>query len=147
MSIVSSMFFVLMIRGQPSPNAVRPSAASERYKGQGLVRPDGARTPAGGHYRQRLADRKGPVAPHESLAFFEDGAPRRFVNGAEHVQDRFGNGRVTRRWDPAANGRSGGHPCPRLRCQWGPSSVRVTPAAPASAHSPTRGSPADTGPL
>ncbi len=99
-----------------------------------LVRPDGALTPAGEHYRQRLADREGPVAPRERLEFFDDDAPRRFVNGAEHVQDRFGNWRTTRRWDPAANGGAGGHQFTRLGRQWGHSSVRYIAEVPMTAH-------------
>ena len=46
-----------------------------------LVRNSGRRTAAGEYYQQQLDARPGPVAQHERLTFFNDDAPRRWING------------------------------------------------------------------
>ena len=97
-----------------------------------LRRRDGAITPAGRYYLQRLAERVGPRGRGEHLEFFPTDARREFRNGAEYMEDRDGNMRLARRWDPTRNG--GEHRFTARGRQWGHSSVRYEVMVPAIGH-------------
>ena len=73
------------------------------YPGIVLRAPDGTVSPAGILYEQLLRDRSAPRRRGEHLEHYHPDARVSHLNGREQVEDRHGNMRTTRTWNPALN--------------------------------------------